>query len=163
MRFKSFPLRRGKRDAQRGAAALEFALASFFLVPLLLGMLDYSYYFYIGLNVVEAQRAGLVTAARETVGTCGVGASVAQQNAKTQAASDAAAAVQAYLGNNSLSSVLTLTGDTPTCSAAPADPTWTMTLIADFPPILGRVMPWDKTAVSGKVRYTAHKLAMLGN
>ena len=43
-----------KRLGQRGAVAVEFAFSLFFLVPLLLGMLDYGYYFWIGVNAVQA-------------------------------------------------------------------------------------------------------------
>jgi len=52
------PLRRSlrKRLGQRGAVAVEFAFSLFFLIPLLLGMLDYGYYFWIGVNAVQGSR-----------------------------------------------------------------------------------------------------------
>ena len=48
-----------RRQRSRGVAALELALSLTFLVPLLMGMLDFGYYFYIGTNAEEAARAGV--------------------------------------------------------------------------------------------------------
>lgn len=164
MRFRSSPLRRAGRDAQRGAAALEFALAIFFLAPLLMGMMQYGYYFYISMNVLEAQHQGLVAAARTSGVSCAAGATAAQITARTAAQTAAAAAVTTYLTNNGLATVLTLSGATPTCGVTPLDPTWTMTLIADFRPPLGKVMPWDKASpTAGFLRYTSRTMAVRGN
>lgn len=164
MRFGSSPFRRGRREGQRGAAALEFALAMFFLAPLLMGMMQYGYYFYVSMNVVEAQHQGLVAAARTSGVGCGAGASATQIAARTAAQVAAAAAVTTYLTNNGLDTVLTLSGATPTCGTTPVDPTWTMTLIADFRPPLGKVMPWDKASPTvGYLRYTARTMAVRGN
>jgi len=164
MRFRSSPLRPARRDAQRGAAVLEFALAIFFLAPLLMGMMQYGYYFYISMNVLEAQHQGLVAAARTSGVSCAVGATAAQITARTAAQTAAAAAVTTYLTNNGLATVLTVSGSTPTCGTTPLDPTWTMTLIADFRPPLGKVMPWDKASpTAGYLRYTARTMAVRGN
>ena len=54
-------------------AALELALSLVFLVPLLMGMLQFGYYFYVASNAEEAARAGV----REAVmkgGNCADGA-----------------------------------------------------------------------------------------
>jgi Flp pilus assembly protein TadG len=152
------------RDGQRGAAALEFALSLFFLAPLLLGMMQYGYYFYVAMNVLEAQHAGLVAASRTSGASCSAGASAAQVTARNSAKTAAAAAVTTYLSKNGLDTVVTLSGSTPTCATTPVDPTWTMTLVADFRPPLGRVMPWDKASpTAGFLRYTAQTIAMRGN
>ncbi len=113
MRFRSSPLRAGRRDAQRGAAAIEFALAMFFLAPLLMGMMQYGYYFYVAMNVLEAQHQGLVAAARTQGVSCAVTASAAQVTARTAAQTAASTAITTYLTNNGLNSVVTLSGTTP--------------------------------------------------
>jgi Flp pilus assembly protein TadG len=164
MRAKGAQLRRGKRNVQGGAAALEFSLAVFFLVPLLLGMMQFGYYFYVAVNVTEAQHQGLVAATRTTVGDCSGTASATAVAAKAVAQTAATTAVTTYLAANGLSTVLTLSGTSPSCGVTPVNPTWTMTLIADFRPPLGKVMPWDKASpTTGYLRYTAKTIAMLGN
>jgi Flp pilus assembly protein TadG len=164
MRFRSSPLRAARRDGQRGAAAIEFALAMFFLAPLLMGMMQYGYYFYVAMNVLEAQHQGLVAAARSQGVSCALTASAAQVTARTAAQTAASTAITTYLTNNGLNSVVTLSGTTPTCDTNPLDPTWTMTLIADFRPPLGRVLPWDKASPTvGYLRYTARTMAVRGN
>ena len=164
MRANPFQLRRGKRDTQRGAAVLEFALSMFILAPLLMGMLQYGYYFYIAVNVTEAQHQALVAATRTAVGDCSVTASPTAIAAKASAQTAASNAVTTYLSSNGLSSgVLTLSGTSPSCGILPVNPTWTMTLIADFRPPLGKVMPWDKASpTTGYLRYTSKTVAMLG-
>ena len=55
-------------------AALELALSLTFLVPLLMAVLDFGYYFYIGTNAEDAARAGaraLVNAGTAVCGTPG--------------------------------------------------------------------------------------------
>lgn len=149
-----------RRDAQRGAFALELALSLFVLFPLLCGIVNYGYHFYIAINVQEAERAGLIAAAR----TSGVGACTA--TASATAKTNASTAVTSYFALNSLSSIVTVSGttSTPTCATTPVSPTWTMNLVVDYTPLLGKVMAWDKASpVSGKLRYTAGTLAMRGN
>lgn len=163
MRANPFQLRRGKRDTQRGAAVLEFALSMFILAPLMMGMVQYGYYFYIAVNVTEAQHQGLVAATRTSVGDCSITASATAIAAKATAQAAASTAVTAYLTSNGLNSVVTLSGTSPSCGILPVNPTWTMTLIADFRPPLGKVMPWDKASpTTGYLRYTAKTIAMLG-
>src|SRR5262245_33002932 len=52
-----------RRAKSRGVALVELALSLIFLVPLMLGMLDFGYYFYVASNVEEAARAGVREAA----------------------------------------------------------------------------------------------------
>ncbi len=164
MRRAWFQPRQGKRDGQRGADAVEFAISLFVLFPLMAGMLNYTYHLYIGLNVVEAERTGLVAAAR----TSGVGACTTTGGA-TSAASTAVSNYFTSVGLGSVVTVATLSGQpnpssTPTCAIAPVSPTWSMTLAVDYKPLIGRVMVWDKASpVSGKLRYTASPLAMRGS
>jgi Flp pilus assembly protein TadG len=149
-----------KRDGQRGAAALELALASIFLIPLLIGMTQFGYYFYIAMNVLEAQHQGLVAASRVTVNSCSASAGTLA-GAQTAASN----AIDAYfVANNNLGSILTLSGKTPTCGVSPVNPTWSMTLIADFRPPWGKVMVWDRASpTAGYLRYTARTMYIRGN
>jgi Flp pilus assembly protein TadG len=156
---------KSERPRQRGVAAVEFALSTIFLVPLMLGVMDYGYYFYVAVNVVEAQQAGLRAAADTVVTNCSGTATAAQVTAKATAQASALAAETAYLTANGLNTKVTLVSpsSSPACSAAPMNPTWTMTLTADFRPALGWVAPWMKASpTAGYVRYSAHKLAMFG-
>src|SRR6185295_17037603 len=75
------------RNRSRGVAALEFALSLTFLVPLLMGMLDFGYYFWVGTNAQEAARAGVREAVKASAGsTCGsIVANKAQADGQTPA------------------------------------------------------------------------------
>jgi Flp pilus assembly protein TadG len=152
-------LGRRRRDGRRGAAALELALSMFVLTPMLLGIIEYGYYFYIGINVVEAERAGLIAASHRT----GVGATCATT---TQAVNDATGAVSGYFGLNSLGSIVTVmsSSDHPSCATGTSWPTWSMSLIVDYRPLFGFTMPWEKRSpVTGYLRYRAGTLAMRGS
>ena len=63
--------RAGRRPRSRGVAALELALSLTFLVPLLMGMLDFGYYFYIGTNAEEAARASARALVNAGTALCG--------------------------------------------------------------------------------------------
>ena len=52
-------------------AALELALSLTFLVPLMMGMLDFGYYFYIGTNAEEAARASVRALVNAGTAVCG--------------------------------------------------------------------------------------------
>jgi len=125
-----------------------------------MGMTQFGYYFYIAMNVLEAQHQGLVAVSRYSVGgTCSAPAATI-----TNAQNAASSAIDTYLAANNLGGLLTLSGKTPTCVTNPVNPTWHMSLIADFRPIWGKVMPWDKASpTSGYVRYTAKDMYVLGN
>jgi len=157
------PGRTRTRYGQRGSAAIEFALCLFVLVPLMLGVLDYGYYFYIALNVVEAQQAGIMAAAKSAVNDCTLTANSA---AKTSAVTNAENAENAYLTAAGLSSTVTTVGTTndPVCQCPDATTVtcWQIALAVDFRPLLGRVMPWMKSVTPGKARFTAHKLVVNG-
>jgi Flp pilus assembly protein TadG len=51
-----------KRPRERGVAAIEFALILPFVAMIVLALIDYGYYFYIGINAAEAARAAAVQA-----------------------------------------------------------------------------------------------------
>ena len=69
--------RHPKRDRSRGVAALELALSLVFLMSLMLSVLDYGYYFYVGSNAEDAARAGVRQAVKATGGAaCGSAAAI---------------------------------------------------------------------------------------
>jgi len=150
--------RRTKRDGRRGAAALEFALAMFVLTPMMIGICEYAYYFYIGLNAVEAQRAGLLAATSTTVtASCSAGPVAA---AKAQASN----AVTAYFRLNSLDTKVTVVSSSTTCHTTAPSPWWSMNLVIDYPSLFGFTMPWEKRSpTTGYLRYTVGQLAVRGN
>jgi Flp pilus assembly protein TadG len=149
-----------KRPRDRGVAAVELALCMFVLVPLMLGTIDYGYYFYVAENVVEAQQAGATAASRTSIGgTCS--ASSAQLAAATLAATSAMTVYMANVGS-SLSGV-TLSNTTPTCvttTSTPSVATWQFGIGADFTPIIGWVAPWMKSTTAGKAHYNAPALVV---
>jgi Flp pilus assembly protein TadG len=51
-----------KRPRSRGVAAVEFALILPFIAVIVLALVDYGYYFYIGINATEAARTAAVQA-----------------------------------------------------------------------------------------------------
>jgi Flp pilus assembly protein TadG len=81
-----------RRDRQRGAAAVEFALVFPLFLALLMGTIDYGYYFFSDQIVTNAAREG---ARAGTLVTPGVGASAL-------AVSAAGAAAASYLTSNGL-------------------------------------------------------------
>jgi hypothetical protein len=156
------------RQRSRGVAALELALSLTFLVPLLMGTLDFGYYFYIGTNAEEAARAG-VRAAVRAGGNCALTGAVTKALGETPAVGSGAAgciggAAYCYMNEPPLSmggaggnTTVTLTCLTPTTvPPAPVDPTWRITVQVDFWPattFCKWMMPASLTA--GKVKYTA--------
>ncbi|HLK93989.1 MAG TPA: TadE family protein [Polyangia bacterium] len=151
------------RSRQRGAAVVEFALCLFILVPMVLAMVDWAYYFYISINIVNAQREGLVAASQVTVTDCTL---VANAAAKASAITAATTAEAAYLTNAGITGV-TLVNSSPACpcAAAVSNTCWDMSLAADFTPILGWVAPWMKKSPlnpTTQARYTARTLVVAG-
>lgn len=145
-----------RRPKQRGAVAIEFALSLIFIVPLLLGILDYGYYFWIGINAAEAARAG-IRAAINSGGITGC-PSVGTAAAEGVAAGAATAAVRAQMGHVFTPANAASYTTTPTnaCRAgAPVSPTWQLQVQVDFPPAVGFLNPWmpASTRTTGYVRY----------
>ena len=82
-----------RRPKSSGVAALELALSLVFLVPLVTGMLQFGYYFYIASYAEEAARAGV----REAVlrgGNCAGGALVKAQAKRRRGQGPATPALQ---------------------------------------------------------------------
>jgi hypothetical protein len=55
---------------ERGAAAVEFALVCLFLVPLLLGIIDFGFYFNDSLNLRQGVREGARIGVTKSMGSC---------------------------------------------------------------------------------------------
>ena len=141
-------------------AALELALSLVFLFPLMLGVLDFGYYFYVASNAESAANAGVrqaVLTLRQTVGaTCTTGAGgVADGGARAavvKAQAEAVATGHAYAYMNQAPLALGNTTDmsvTLTCDDNPVPTSWHISLWVDFPPALGRVPPWMPAAPGG--------------
>jgi hypothetical protein len=153
-----------ERLGQRGAAVIELALCMIILMPFVLALIDYAYYFYVGMNIVEAQHEGLVAASQTTVTDCTL---VANAAAKGSAVTAAQNAETAYLANAGLNSVVTLVNNAPACpcTAAVSNTCWDMTMAADFKPIIGWVGWWMKKSPTTptQVRFTAKTQVVAGN
>jgi hypothetical protein len=153
--------RRPRRQRSRGVAALELALSLTFLVPLLMGMLDFGYYFYIATNAEDAARAGVREAVRAG-GTCALTGAATKLAGETPAVGTGTGCVggAAFCAMNepplSMGGVGGNTTVLLTCLTAPVNPTWTITVRVDFWPattFCKWMMPASATA--GKVQYTA--------
>jgi hypothetical protein len=166
--------RAAQRPRSRGVAALELALSLAFLIPLLMGMLDFGYYFYVGTNAEEAARAGVRALVNATSALCGTaGANVAKANEQQKATGGPGAACNggaAYCYMNepplNMGGAAGPTTVTVTCldgtSVPPeaVNPTWRVSVQVDFVPAIGffkNLMPAGGTSTT--VRYTATTVA----
>jgi len=165
------------RERSKGVAVLELTLSLVFLIPLMMGTLDFGYYFYVGSAAQEAARQGLL----QTVGLAGgcpgppsvpTNCPAAVTNIVTKMASgtgtacasaspppNVAPAASCYMNGPSLglgtASNLTVTCEcTPQPAAAP--PFFKITVQVDFRPAIGffRYLMPAGTA-PGTVRYRA--------
>ena len=128
--MRSLRRRLRERAGQRGAVAVEFALSLFLLVPLLIGTLNYGYYFWVALHAVEAANAGARAGASApgftncvTLGT---------------AAATATAAINAEMQKTGLP-MTEWTGPSPTgitqsCQIVDTLPCWSVRIRVDFKP-----------------------------
>jgi hypothetical protein len=160
-----------RRPKSSGVAALELALSLVFLVPLLMGMLQFGYYFYIASHAEEAARAG----AREAVmkgGTCAAGGAliIAEGQAPPGAGTGNACiqngggAAACYMNEPPLNlggvGSTTVTLECFNLATLPpnnvtVDPTWRITVQVDFQAALGAFKSLLPAGTGGKVRYTA--------
>jgi hypothetical protein len=152
---------RPKRERSRGVAALELALSLVFLMPLLLSVLDYGYYFYVGSNAEDAARAGVRQAVRMSAGAaCGVNGALVKAAGETTAVGSGPTCTggSAYCYMNepplSMGGATGYTTVTLTCLPGPPNPTWRINVTVDFPPAIGFVAPWmPASPTTGRVRY----------
>jgi Flp pilus assembly protein TadG len=137
---------------------IEFALALVFFVPLILGILDYGYYFYVAVNVVEATRIGARQLALQNVGNCANLAAVAAARALATATMAAGppgpGPATVYMNNQT--GMGTKTTVTASCGIVPSNPTWNFKVQVDFPPAVGilRAGMHPSVAVPGDVEFS---------
>jgi hypothetical protein len=149
-------------------AAIELALSMTFLVPLLLSMMDFGYYFYIGAVAEDAAMAGVRAAVRQSGGgTCLATQAVVKLVGEAPAPAGGSGTTCITLGGGPAACVMNEpplrmgeaagpTTVTLTCAAVPgAEPTWSIVVLVDFRPAVGFFAPWMPSGGAGKVRYTA--------
>jgi Flp pilus assembly protein TadG len=139
---------RQRRDKQRGTAAIEMALSLIvIMLPLVLGMMDYGYYFYVSSTAAEAARvaarAAVITPAGTACATAGAG---------TTAARAAATNYMNQIGLGGSSNLFVTVG----CATVPLSPWWTVSVEVNFPPAIGfiRSLMKPSTRTTGWVVFT---------
>jgi Flp pilus assembly protein TadG len=122
-----------RRCRQRGAAAVELGISLIVLMPLIFGMIDYGYFFYVSITASDAARAAARATANTPTTTCDA-PSVALANIAGKAVATT------YMNQTGLGSPTNLTFSA-TCAVVagpPAlGPVWTVTVKVDFPPLIG--------------------------
>jgi hypothetical protein len=164
MTMRRWTLRRGeRRNRQRGAVAVEFALCTFLLVPLLLGTLDYGYYFWVGLNAAEAARAGARQASRlrttSAVTACGAGPDWHILIEPTVEGPGPLGAAKAQMQQAGMQTYTTVTLE---CRTWPSNPVWEVVVEVNFPPAVGFLNTWmpASTQTTGYVRYRSNPVTV---
>jgi len=111
------------RSRELGVAAIEFALLMPFIAVIVLALVDYGYYFYIGINATEAARTAAVQASA-TAATMNAGAGPSGCGDTNIALVTAAAAVPAQAGKNYMTTQVNATiGGNTTATVACATTT----------------------------------------
>ena len=143
------------RWSERGAAAIELALTLPIVALIVLGTLDFGYYFYVGVNATEAARTGIMQAVTSAK-TANAGGPIPNcANANTASVITAAQnAAVAYMTANMNATMAGYTTATVTCVTSPANPSWKIIVQVDFPPASGKVrLGLPASAIAGRVRY----------
>jgi Flp pilus assembly protein TadG len=149
--MRSLRQRRGKRSKSRGAVAVEFALSLFLLIPLLLGMLDYGYYFWVALHATEA---------------AGAAARAAAQNMGTNCASTTAAAVATAVVNHEMAKTNLTSSSWSTLqngnNCASFNPSWRVQVRVEFAPPASFMLPFMPTSgcAAGNTRFISKAVTM---
>jgi Flp pilus assembly protein TadG len=103
------------RRGQRGVALMEFALTVPLFLIILLGMIDYGYYFYVAVSAANAAREGARQCTLVSLGACG--------------ACDPTASID-YMGKIGMGSRTTATSS---CATNAGTFMYTVNVIVDFP------------------------------
>ena len=155
------------RSRSRGVAAIELALSMTFLVPLLLAMMDFGYYFYIGSVAEDAAQAGVRAAVRQSGGSnCAVSQAAVRATGEAPARASGPTCLTVAFPGGAASCVMNepplrmgeAAGPTTvllTCANVPVNPTWSIAVTVDFAPAVGFFTAWMPSGGTGKVRYTA--------
>ncbi len=152
----------GRRE--RGVAAIEFALIIPFVTILVLALIDYGYYFYIGVNATEAARAAGVQV-DTSVAAMNAGAGVANcSDANISTLVTAATAppnltAQAYMTTTINATIGGGTTATIGCAmlGATPKPVWSIVVTVTFAPPSGSVH-FGLPASGSNLVYTTHVL-----
>jgi Flp pilus assembly protein TadG len=141
---------KSKRPKQRGVAAVEFALSLVFFVPMVLGILDYGYYFWVAVTTVEAARVAARQVAGQVVTNC---SNTTPVNAARTLVTGSTGAAKVYMNQIGMAAYTTVTA---TCGTSPLDPTWNIKVQVDFKPAVGflRAGMHASTSVTGYVEYS---------
>jgi Flp pilus assembly protein TadG len=147
-----------RRNPQRGAVAVEFALSLFLLIPLLFGMVNYGYFFWVGLNATQAAQLGAQTGLMNggsPMTACPTAFTTPSLSTQQTAALNAA---QNYVANKTglpasyVSLVSSVSGNN-SCQASPFG--WKMAIQVDFPPIAPFTLPFmPASTISGRTKFT---------
>jgi Flp pilus assembly protein TadG len=134
---------RARAPRERGATAVEFALVLLPLLLLLLGMLDYGWYFYVDLTATNAVRE----AAREATlyaGGCPNAAGIAAGRSR---------AIN-YMSRINMDSYTTVDA---TCTADATGPLVQFTVNVDFPRLTGApLVPMPGGSATGRTAVHTH-------
>jgi Flp pilus assembly protein TadG len=119
-----------RRSKERGAAAIELALSLLVLLPLVLGMLDYGYYFYVSMAATEATRLAARATGNTAVGDC---TNNIPKGAAIAAGQNAARTYLTTIGMGTSANLTT----TILCQAGAPSPQWSVQVQVDFRPAVG--------------------------
>ena len=129
---------------QRGVASIELALCLVVLLPLVLGVIDFGYYFYVSVTAAEAARVASRTASTSAVGAC------TNTSAATAAANAAQSAATGYMTRAGLTSSVVTTTPTALCQTVGGlTPVWNVAVKVDFSPLIGFARTWMKPSTLG--------------
>lgn len=133
------------------------ALSMLLLLPLIFGMIDFGYYFFVATTASEAARVGARYASRSSVGTC---ASAAATTMTTNAQNE----VTTYMTRAGLGTSVVTTTALATCTTVGTlSPAWQLEVTIDFAPPIGFLRSLMKQSTTpGKVRYY-QKVVLLGS
>ena len=128
--------RSGRRRPQRGSTFVEFALTLPLFVTLLVGTLEYGYWFYVAVSATSAAREGARQCTLVSLGACG--------------ACNPTAAV-AYMGAIHLNSY---TSASASCVNSAGAFMYTVTTTVDFPTLTGYLSNFGITPESPTAGHT---------
>jgi Flp pilus assembly protein TadG len=135
------------RSRERGVAAIEFALLMPFIAVIVLALVDYGYYFYVGINANEAARTTAVLASTTAQGLNGGNGPTSCNDTNIALVKGAAAApaqaANAYMTAQGNSTMGSNTTATVACSTAggvttPLKYVFSVTVQVVFAPPSGR-------------------------
>ena len=138
---------RAARSRQRGGALIEFAVTLPLFLVLLLGIMEYGYYFYVAVSATNAAREGARQCTLTSLGACGdcsPTAAVAYMN-KLGMGSNTNASASCATNSGTFMYTVDVTVDFPT--------------LTGFPPVVGAMpasssagntMAWGKAVMRGQ-------------